>query len=243
MDYSDQLPDVPEANALKLVFEKTTIPVPRVCRVVQNRDFYFTVMDHIEGRMLAEIWPTYPIYRKILVAFVLRNYVQQLRRLVAPSTAPPGPITTKGPWNCVLTSILGDVHRPCGSFSSYFDLVSFFNQAHENALKWPTVLNDSPLLKERFETLGPPNMVLTHMDINPRNILVGEDGRLWLIDWAWSGYYPTFFEFTSMCLQAENEKSNDFDDPVWNALIPFVCGPDFKSDRWITAARPVLLYY
>ena len=49
-------------------------------------------------------------------------------------------------------------------------------------------------------------LVLTHQDLNMRNLIVGDDGRLWVIDWAWSGFYPRWFEFVAMGRQAENEE-------------------------------------
>ncbi|KAG5651796.1 hypothetical protein H0H81_007382 [Sphagnurus paluster] len=33
-------------------------------------------------------------------------------------------------------------------------------------------------------------LVFTHNDLNPRNIILGDDGRLWMIDFEESGFYP-----------------------------------------------------
>ena len=41
-------------------------------------------------------------------------------------------------------------------------------------------------------------LVLTHLDIHPNNIIIGDDGRVWLIDWEFAGFYPQWFEYTSM---------------------------------------------
>lgn len=32
-------------------------------------------------------------------------------------------------------------------------------------------------------------LVLCHQDLNMRNIIVGDDGRLWQVDWTWAGFY------------------------------------------------------
>lgn len=41
-------------------------------------------------------------------------------------------------------------------------------------------------------------LVLTHLDLFPSNIILGDDGRVWLIDWEFAGYYPQWFEYASM---------------------------------------------
>ena len=41
-------------------------------------------------------------------------------------------------------------------------------------------------------------LVLTHLDLHPGNIIVGDDGRVWLIDWEHAGFYPQWFEYASM---------------------------------------------
>lgn len=48
-------------------------------------------------------------------------------------------------------------------------------------------------------------MVLTHNDLIMRNVIVGRDGKLWLVDWEWTGFYPPYFEQIAMMSTAENE--------------------------------------
>ncbi|KAF8883166.1 hypothetical protein CPB84DRAFT_1790232 [Gymnopilus junonius] len=64
----------------------------------------------------------------------------------------------------------------------------------------------------------------------------------WWFDWTWSGYYPEWFEYSAVLLQAENEVLNGFRDPVWNALIPFICGPYFRQDKWLCFVSYWLLF-
>ena len=93
------------------------------------------------------------------------------------------------------------------------------------------VPQDDPARKDLFDGSGP--LVLTHQDLNLRNIIVGEDGRLWLIDWAWSGYYPPWFEYVTAQSQSEHAAVSGTDDEFWKTLIPFICGPYFKQERWL----------
>ncbi|KZT73660.1 hypothetical protein DAEQUDRAFT_721733 [Daedalea quercina L-15889] len=54
--------------------------------------------------------------------------------------------------------------------------------------------------------MGTSPLVPCHQDLNMRNIIVGDDGRLWLVGWAWSRFYPPWFEYLAMKEQAENEE-------------------------------------
>jgi len=41
-------------------------------------------------------------------------------------------------------------------------------------------------------------LVFTHFDLSPRNLLLDERNRLWVIDFQFSGFYPQWFEYTGM---------------------------------------------
>ena len=68
-DVDEDVADASEANTLDLLFAETTIPVPRVRRVIKCKWDFLIVMDYIPGQTLAQVWPTLSIWRKILVAF------------------------------------------------------------------------------------------------------------------------------------------------------------------------------
>ncbi|OSD01623.1 hypothetical protein PYCCODRAFT_1452686 [Trametes coccinea BRFM310] len=209
-----------EATALELVFSKTTTPVPRVRRVVRRNWDFLIVMDHIDGPTLADIWPTLPKWRKCLVAFTLRRYVRQLRRLQAPPGAPLGPLSASAQGSA----------RICES-PVFGQLSAFFNDRHRRALDSQGVPLDDSARKDLFDDSEP--LVITHQDLNLRNIIVGEGGRLWLIDWAWAGYYPPFFEYVAAQRQSEDARTSGTDDEFWKVLIPFICGPYFRQERWL----------
>ncbi|OBT66617.1 hypothetical protein VE03_03943 [Pseudogymnoascus sp. 23342-1-I1] len=45
------------------------------------------------------------------------------------------------------------------------------------------------------------DLVLTHQDIAPRNLILDASGRVWLLDWAFAGAYPGGFERVAMGVQ------------------------------------------
>ncbi|GIJ85613.1 hypothetical protein Asppvi_004472 [Aspergillus pseudoviridinutans] len=42
------------------------------------------------------------------------------------------------------------------------------------------------------------DLVMCHMDLHPRNIILDGRGKVWLIDWAFAGMYPAYFETASI---------------------------------------------
>ena len=165
---------------------------------------------------------------KLKVAWILRGYIRQLRRLEAPPDAPPGPISSFGPSKYSIP-VFGQLPR--GPFKSYAELSAFFQTRVEASLiAWPHISADDPIRSTKFDDSEP--LVLCHLDINPRNVIVGEDNRLWLVDFGWAGYFPRWFEYVSTIHQCGNEASVEYDLKDWKAFVPFICGPYLKQEVW-----------
>ena len=236
-----------EGLTLDLVFHHTTIPVPRVRRIINTgayspaRDDLAIVMDYIPGRRLLEVWPNMSLFAKLRVAFILRGYVRQLRTIRHPRSSVPGPV---GPDDearsikCLLMS--GEYDRWPEPIQSYPELSAWWNRKYAASMKLAARAHvDLPL--EAFDNSEP--MVLTHCDINMRNVLVGDDGRLYLIDYGMSGFYPPWFEYVNwkywLWLECGGEEAElDRKDYWWNLLIPFISmGPYTKQERWFWRAE------
>ena len=225
-----------EALALDLVFSQTTIPVPRVRRVVQWKNSLMIAMDYIPGRQLSQVWPSLSFLSKLGIAITLRRYVRQLRRIRHPRSIVPGPLATHEPRNCE-SPIFGSIQSARGPFASYQELSEFFNDRLRRTLRaYPYHRADN---LGNFDDSAP--LVFTHQDLNMRNLIVGDDGQLWVIDWAWSGFYPRWFEFIAMRRQAGNEEIvTNKKEPLWDALIPFICDPYYKQARWVAVVQRAL---
>ncbi|KAJ7635090.1 kinase-like domain-containing protein [Roridomyces roridus] len=63
-----------EAFALEILAQHTTIPVPRVHRIVQQERGHIIVMDHIPGKQLSKLWPAMSIEEKDRIAETLAGY-------------------------------------------------------------------------------------------------------------------------------------------------------------------------
>jgi hypothetical protein len=67
-----------------------------------------------------------------------------------------------------------------------------------------------------------------------RNIIVGRDGKLWLVDWGWSGFYPPFCEYIATKSAAYNDRA-----PMsWCNYIPLITGRWLKEVNMVAPAFP-----
>ena len=247
LDYYNGPPS--ESLALDLVFHHTTIPVPRVRRVlnvVDKNPAFFDIpiiMDYIPGRQLLQVWPTLSLFAKLRVAFILRGYVRQLRAIRHPGSRIPGPVSPDDEGRHVRCQMMcGDLGRWPGPFQSYAELTAWLTKKCIYGIERIAARTHVELPYEPFDNSEP--MVLTHCDINMRNVMVGHDGRIYLIDYGMSGFYPPWFEYVNWkyWLSQEfggDEAELDRNDYWWNLLIPFISlGPYPQQERWFWRAVP-----
>ncbi|KIM44983.1 hypothetical protein M413DRAFT_51094, partial [Hebeloma cylindrosporum] len=203
-DMMDDVEYPSEALVLQLVAQQTSIPVPQVRRLVQGGSSILIAIEFIPGQQLSSIWPTLSWFGRLRVAFTMHSYVRQLRKIRHPRSSVPGPMGGPDEGGRICPSpVFGPIVDRRGPFASYADLTHFFNERLARLLKSQ---RKQPPSLETFTTFDDSQpLVLTHQDLNPRNFIVGDDGRLWLVDWAWAGFFPPWFEFVAMRRQAENE--------------------------------------
>ncbi|KAK0222471.1 kinase-like domain-containing protein, partial [Armillaria nabsnona] len=214
-----------EALILNLVHEATNIPVPRVRHVVESQMQVTIFMDYIPGVMLSDVWHELSLFRKIRIAMTLRSYILELRR---PMASGDEAIT------CLSPRIFGSMIERRGPFSSYDNLSAFFNTRQTMAI--------GALSKhQNFDDSS--HLVLVHQDLNMRNIILGDDGQVWLIDWGWSGFYPQWWEYVSMKRQAAfEEMMGERMGRLWFFFILFICDPFFRQEKWLTRMQRSLMY-
>ena len=217
-----------EASTIEFVRTHTTIPIPRVRRrfFEEEEGASIIVMDYIPGERLDHAWPSLSLWSKLWVALTLRRYIRQLRQL---NSSVPGPFADS-PHICG-GLIFGD--RGCGLFPDYASLSAFYNRKLDIAKTMTYRDRHGNLIPyagpdtEPFDDSRP--LVFTHQDLTMRNVILGSDGRVWLVDWGLSGFYPPWFEYISMVYAAERDMVPD----SWNCLIPLIGDPLFKHMRWM----------
>ncbi|KAK7690236.1 hypothetical protein QCA50_006890 [Cerrena zonata] len=219
-----------EVISTNFVRNHTTIPVPRCGRIIhdpmENKHHAFVCTEYIPGCTLAECWEELGWWTRFRVIITLREYVRQLRNL---RHTVPGPINHEA----CRGSVFAD--NSAGPFEDYAAFSAFFNRQYDHQKEYkPRYIAN---VQKPFDDSGP--LVFSHHDMHMRNIILGEDGQLWLIDWDLAGFYPIFFEYCAIKM-FESEQPASF-----NRWIPFVTGrwdgrgqwPFVRGIRWAMMVR------
>ncbi|KAI1790302.1 hypothetical protein LXA43DRAFT_973787 [Ganoderma leucocontextum] len=203
-----------ESFTYDLVFHNTGIPVPHLRRVIHFQQSAGLIMDYIPGRQLVHVWPSLSVLGnlKLRVAFVEFH----------PRSLIPSPMAHDDEALRIQSPVFGVIGGPRGPFASYTDLSTYFNLNAKNQL----ALKLAPSRPAPFDDSRP--LMLTHGDLNMRDILVRDNGRLWLLDSGTAGFYPEWFEYRR--------------DRTWRFLTPFICGPYFRQRRWYDFMYSTLEY-
>ncbi|KAK0237591.1 hypothetical protein EDD85DRAFT_951780 [Armillaria nabsnona] len=224
-----------EALAQELVHNRTSIPIPAIQGVVHlSQHSSVIIMDHIPGIILAEAWPTMTLWQKVSTALTLRSYVRQLHSIQHPRSHIPGPLVEgkRAGW-CFASHIFSPMRPTWGPFATSKDLTQFFNHAMDEAAL-------AHLCSHKGRLPDDGTLVFSHVDLALPNLIMGEDGQLWLIDFATVGFYPEWFEYVNMRMDARVEHGKAYDS-VWNTILSFVCDPYFSTFDWITTVAPDFL--
>jgi Phosphotransferase enzyme family len=209
----------PEATALNFVRSNTSIPVPKVRRYITSGEYAYVLLEKIEGTRLDRLWPSFTPLQRFITAWTLRGYILELRRASGnyKRRHVPGPMADT-PQRCHGPPYLFN-YRYQGPFECTRELLDFFNKS-------PLCMNSGTQLDDSYASQP---LVLMHNDLSMRNIIVGHDGRLWLVDWEWSGFYPPFCELISM----QSAAINDQGPKSWWDYIPLIAGPWFKEQKML----------
>lgn len=168
------------------------VRVPRVYRFIQDdsgRGYLF--MEYMSGQNLADLDINDDIISRVA------KIVEHLGQIQAPEQK-PGPISTdQGPRGY----LWGD-DGVRNAFESVTDLNDWLNR--RLALRHDSV------------DISPCPLVLCHMDLCRRNMILGEDGTVNLLDWGHAGFFPRFYEVATLsCL---NPYDGDYEKPLIGAV-------------------------
>lgn len=220
--------------AMRFVWDHTTIPIPRPYRALRSHDLTLIVMDFIAGERLDRAWPTLSLWLRLRVVWTLRSYVRQLRRIPVPPPfpGPLGPI----PAECHGTAFnFLPIYLQEKAWASTEELLAALKKIADSRFR-DHHDGQEPKPRPEYEDTGP--FVFTHHDLNMRNIILGDDGKIWLIDWDYSGYYPRYFEYLSMYVPARDTRVRS-ESSLWS-YHPFVADPYFPVHAWLCGSpKPI----
>lgn len=180
---------LPEASTMVFIAANTSIPVPRIYCAFTRKGRTYIVMERIRGTSIGSGWASRPPESKAKILRQLKEMIQSMRNLKAPSPAVantdggslwdcrlPGKALTLGPFedtNAFHRHLRGGLTAASASMPpSIHDLF----QAHDR--EWPAP-------------------VLTHGDLSSLNILAQGDRITGIVDWETAGWYPYYWEYTT----------------------------------------------
>jgi aminoglycoside phosphotransferase (APT) family kinase protein len=171
-----------EIRNMQFVAANTTIPVPKIREVSWEDPIrrYFE-MDHMPGKQLSKAWKGLNVEQKRSIAAQLRGYVDQLRNL-------------KGDYIGAVDrgkAVIGQRRTlECGPFDTEKEFNSFL---------FDDLVHTVPRLTKhyaRHALFDNHEIVFTHGDLVPRNILVDENAKVTaILDWEEAGWYPEYWEY------------------------------------------------
>ncbi|KAF7292740.1 Kinase-like protein [Mycena indigotica] len=187
-----------EALNLDYVAQHTTIPVPRVHRMIKDKHGKLCmVMDYIEGQELEQIWGQLSEEERLNIVHELRGYIDQLRALVPPH---PGSVEAVDGGPCKDFRIYRPVFGPFASVAEFCTFVGRDFMVERKLDEYPQYADAVLRCVGRTESY---RTVFTHCDLAPRNIIIKDKKIAAIVDWEMAGWYPEYWEYT----QAEASNS------------------------------------
>ena len=137
-------------------------------------------MKHVEGRVLSDVWPTLYNSEKIKIVQQLREILEKMqqhqRNFIGGIHGTPA-------------VDIRMVRREGGPFSTEEQ----FNQFLRSGM----ILAAPKIYRSMLEGAMKKDhdIVLTHGDISPRNIIVNDNQIVAILDWESAGWYPEYWEY------------------------------------------------
>jgi serine/threonine protein kinase len=182
-----------EARNMQYVSENTNIRLPAVVDAweAEDKTLYdesntcYIVMEYIEGRLVSDIWDDLDDKGRRSIIRQLYEYTRELQALKMDRPGPVGGGISEG-------SFFTDYGA--GPFKSRKDIEDWFNDRLLVCHDFGHASQTPPgCFAGRFDEL-----VMCYLDIHPRNLILDGQGKLWLLDWAFSGAYPPYFETANL---------------------------------------------
>jgi len=180
-----------EAETMRYIAANTRIPIPQVYQENNGSEPSIT-MDYIEGERLDKVWNGLLDEQKLDLAGQLKRILCELRGL-------------KGQY-------IGSLYRGKAVDGRRFDVEGgpFETEVQFNQFLLSDTLSSTPTILRDIASRSlstDHDIVFTHGDFAPRNIIVRDGQVVGILDWEYSGWYPEYWEFVKTFNAADHRVS------------------------------------
>ncbi|PGH02732.1 hypothetical protein GX51_04466 [Blastomyces parvus] len=202
------------------------LPIPRTHGLIQLGKFRAMFMSYIPGVTLDKVWPCLSHGAKVSIQKQLDRIFSQLRDLRQVDRAQLGGVSEERVKNY---QIMESFAYKGITTARQFDELQF-SAKHRASPSYVKLLRC--FLEDQNKTLQ--GSVYTHGDLKKCNIMVRKDSNTdaytvtGIIDWEDSGFYPEYYESTTL----SNPQGIDTDDD-WYLYVPDCISPVRFPVRWL----------
>jgi aminoglycoside phosphotransferase (APT) family kinase protein len=167
-----------EAETMRFIAANTSIPIPRVYESQEDSESVPNItMDYIEGERLDKIWNGLLEDQKLDIANQLKMILSELRGL-------------KGQY-------IGSLNRGSATDGRRFDFKGgpFDTENEFNHFLLSDMLSSTPSILRNIASRAlrtDHQIVFSHSDFAPHNIIVKDGKVAGILDWEYSGWYPEY---------------------------------------------------
>lgn len=140
----------------------------------------YIYMQYIKGDRVSDVWDSLETDARQNIYLQLADTIRTLRSI---SVGSPGPLGGDVSFGELFTD------HGAGPFTSSEHLEAWFNERLLVCKQFGRVPQTEPEFSMRYSPL-----VICHLDIFPQNLILDPQGNVWLLDWAFAGGYPAYFE-------------------------------------------------
>ena len=197
--YGTNFLSLQEGENMLFIRESTSIPVPTVYALFEERGFKVLILEYIEGRDLRECWGSLPIVGKETFTRQIRRYLQEMRAI-------PSPGYYGGIWKQDIRDPLlmqeMDIGRviPPGLGKSYQTEKEWCEMMLRVAEDYSPIENPYNLEWARYKfhaTLqeGHPPVFSNNCLAIRHMYRIRNDGVVVITDWNYAGWYPSYWVY------------------------------------------------
>ncbi|KAJ5800561.1 uncharacterized protein N7518_002629 [Penicillium psychrosexuale] len=202
-----------EAEAMRFIRSKTSIPVPEVYNAYVDETIGrgVIVMEYIEGEVLRDVIEDMDDTRRQKIISELQKFMSELRSIEGDFIGSIDGSACEDPVFCAEQGGFGP-YKTENEFNEGLVRAMTINQTTNSWIKHVAKL---------IRAMPSHTTVLTHADFSPRNIIISGERVVGILDWEMAGFYPEYWEYIKAMYHPDWQSRWIEDDIVDTVLKPF----------------------